>query len=298
MILETKKLTKRYGSHTVLDDVELHVEAGSIYGLVGPNGAGKTTLLSIIAGLRRPTSGVLTLAIEKQAVAVCPDVPEFEPWLTALEVIQLSANLVGKSKSKVQLEKLLENAGLKDSINRKVGSFSRGMTQRLALTTTIVGEPKFVILDEPCSALDPSGRVEVLDMIARMGSHSTIIFSTHILADVQRVCDQVGVLDKGRLLYQGSLAAFLQENTEPIWNVTLRSGSEKVKAALARSKWVTNVQQLTKTKLQITGRSIDEIEQQLIHVLAAAKAPVISVEPVDSDLEHAFLHLTGSEDKR
>lgn len=298
MILETHSLTKRYGTHTVLDNVELRVDAGTIYGLVGPNGAGKTTLLSIIAGLRRPASGTISLDVKKHDVAVCPDVPEFEPWLTAMEVMELSANLVGKSRTKAQLETLLENAGLKDSINRKVGGFSRGMTQRLALATTIIGDPKLVILDEPCSALDPSGRVEVLDLIARMGSNSTVIFSTHILADVQKVCDQVGVLDKGKLLYQGSLAAFLQENTEPIWNVTLRSGFDKVEAALAKSKWVTDVKQLTKTKLQITGSSIDEIEQQLVQVLAAASARVVSVEPVDSDLEHAFLHLTGGEDER
>ena len=298
MILETHKLTKRYGNRTVLDNVELEVETGSIYGLVGPNGAGKTTLLSIIAELRRPTSGTASLDVTKHDVAVCPDVPEFEPWLTALEVMELSANLFGKPRTKTQLEKLLENAGLKDSMNRKVGGFSRGMTQRLALATTIVGNPKFVILDEPCSALDPSGRVEVLDMIARMGNHSTVIFSTHILADVQRVCDAVGVLDKGKLLYQGDLGAFLQENTEPVWTVTLRSGVNEVKAALAKSTWVTGVKQLTKNKLQVTSASIDKMEQQLVGVLANAKARVVSIEPVASDLEHAFLNLTGGEDKR
>lgn len=298
MILETHKLTKKYGNHTVLDNVELRVEAGSVYGLVGPNGAGKTTLLSIIAGLRRSTSGDVTLDVKKQDIAVCPDVPEFEPWLTALEVMELAANLVGKSKTKAHLLKLLENAGLKDSVSRKVGGFSRGMTQRLALATTIVGDPKFVILDEPCSALDPSGRVEVLDMITRMSNQSTVIFSTHILADVQRVCDAVGVLDKGKLLYQGSLVDFLQENTEPIWNVTLRDGLNKVSAALAKCKWVTDVKRLTKTKLQVTGSSIDEIEQQLVYVLASSRAHVVSLEPVDSNLEHAFLHLTGGEAKR
>ncbi len=297
MILETQKLTKRYGDRTVLNDVDLKIETDSIYGLVGPNGAGKTTLLSIIAGLRRPTSGQVLLQVSKQDVAVCPDVPEFEPWLTALEVTQLAANLVGKASTKQWLQQLLDDAGLKDSMNRKVGSFSRGMTQRLALATTVVGDPKFVILDEPCSALDPSGRVEVLDMISRMGNHSTIIFSTHILADVQRVCDQVGVLDGGRMLYQGSLETFLEENTKPIWNITLRGNTEKVKAALARSHWVIGVQALTRDKLQVAGSSIEEIERELVHVLAGANARVVSIEPLDSDLEHAFLTLTGDKHK-
>jgi ABC-2 type transport system ATP-binding protein len=298
MILKTHELTKRYGGHTVLDNVELQMEAGSIYGLVGPNGAGKTTLLSIISNLRRPTSGSVTITVNKQEIAVCPDIPEFEPWLTALEVMQLASNLVGRSTTNAQLRKLLESAGLKDSMNRKVGGYSRGMTQRLALATTVVGNPKLVMLDEPCSALDPSGRVEVLDMIARMGSHATVIFSTHILADVQRVCDTIGVLHKGKLLYQGELTTFLQENTEPVCNITLRTDLDKISVALAKSNWVTGVKQLTKNKLQVTSTSADEMERQLIHTLAAVNAQVVSIEPVDSDLEHAFLHLTGGKDKR
>jgi ABC-2 type transport system ATP-binding protein len=237
------------------------------------------------------------LDIDKLDIAVCPDVPEFEPWLTAFEIMQLAANLTGRAGSDDKLHGLLDNAGLGESSNRKVGGFSRGMTQRLALATTFVGNPKIVILDEPCSALDPSGRVEVLDTIARMGKNSTIIFSTHILADVQRVCDQVGVLDKGAMLYQGSLDAFLQKNTQPIWNVTLRGGTEKVRAALSKSEWVTHTKELSKTKLQVVGTSIDAVERQLIHVLAAANAQVISVEPVDNDLEHAFLRLTNADHK-
>ena len=292
MILETRELTKRYGEHVVLQDVNLKIAADSIYGLVGPNGAGKTTLLSIIAGLRRPTSGEVKLKVKKHNIAICPDVPEFEPWLTALEVMQLAANLVGKASTTERLEKLLEDAGLTASIDRRVGDFSRGMTQRLALATTIVGDPAFIILDEPCSALDPNGRVEVLDTISRISAHSTILFSTHILADVQRVCNQVGVLNNGKMLYQGDLGTFLHENTQPVWNITLQSGVNNVKEALTKAAWVTNVQELTKNKLQITGTSIDEIEQQLVQVLAGVNARVVSIEPLDSDLEHAFLNLT------
>lgn len=292
MILETQKLTKRYGSRTVLNAIDLSIAASSIYGLVGPNGAGKTTLLSIIAGLRRPTSGKVLLTIDKHQVAVCPDVPEFEPWLTAREVLELSANLVDKPMTRQRVNELITEAGLGDSATRKVGSFSRGMTQRLALAATIIGNPAFVILDEPCSALDPAGRVEVLDMISRMAKHATIIFSTHILADVQRTCKQIGVLDKGNMLYQGSLDSFLEENTKPIWNVTLRSGMENVKSILAKHAWVVDLKNVTKEKLQVTGRSIEEIETQLIQVLASANAQVVAIEPVEGDLEHAFLSLT------
>ena len=297
MILETENLKKCYGDRAALQDINLKIEADAIYGLVGPNGAGKTTLLSIIAGLRRPTSGAVKLKIKKQDIAVCPDVPEFEPWLTAFEVMQLAANLVGKSTTTQHLQELLESAGLGESMHRKVGGFSRGMTQRLALAATVIGNPKFVILDEPCSALDPSGRVEVLDMISHMANHATIVFSTHILADVQRVCNRVGVLDHGELLYQGSLDTFLQENTVPVWNITVRDVVENVKEALAKTAWVTSVQELAGNTLQIAGTSIDEIERQLVPVLASVNARVISILPLDSDLEHAFLNLTKPDRK-
>lgn len=293
-MLETNNLTKRYGSQTALDAVNIHIEQGDVYGLVGPNGAGKTTILSIISGLRRATSGSVELHAQKQDIAICPDVPEFEPWLTALEVMQLAANLVGKAKTKQQLEKLLDDAGLHDATNRRVGGFSRGMTQRLALAATLVGDPKFVVLDEPCSALDPSGRVEVLDLISHMSAQATIIFSTHILADVQRICNKVGVLGRGKLLYQGDLSAFLDENTKPIWNITLKGGMKKAQAALAKHSWIAEVREIASDKLQITGTSVGEVETQLVKALAAADARVVSIEPLDSDLEHAFLTLTGA----
>src|SRR5665647_3297833 len=132
MIIETKQLTKLYGGRAVLDDINLAVRKGSVYGLVGPNGAGKTTLLSIIAGLRQKTAGELNVAVPKQQIAVCPDSPGFEPWLSAFEVMQLAAGLVGVARTVVELKGLLVEAGLGDVIDRKVGGFSRGMTQRLA----------------------------------------------------------------------------------------------------------------------------------------------------------------------
>ncbi len=295
MILETHDLTKRYGSHFALHNVNLQISDRSIYGLVGPNGAGKTTLLSIIAGLRKQTSGNISQTIQRKEIAVCPDVPEFERWLTAYEVLELSANLMGVAKTKIEIENYLADAGLAESKDRKVGEFSRGMTQRLALASTIIGNPKLVILDEPCSALDPSGRAEVLDTISRMKDHTTVIFSTHILADVQRVCNYIGVLNKGELLHQGDLNSFLNENTNPIWNITLNDSIEQFMEKLNQAHWVIKAEALSQNKVQITGTSSDEVEINLIHLLSNLNLHIISIEPIDSDLEHAFLNLTQKE---
>ena len=294
MIIETKHLTKLYGNHTVLDDINLAVRQGSVYGLVGPNGAGKTTLLSIIAGLRQQSNGEVRVAVPKQHIAVCPDSPAFEPWLTALEVMQLAAGLVGVTRTTAELTDLLTEAGLGDAVDNKVGGFSRGMTQRLALATTIVADPELIILDEPSSALDPRGRVEVLDMVARMGSRSTVIFSSHILTDVQRVCDTIGVLKEGKLIYQGELRTFLDQNVNAVWEIHTRNVPTNFKRLLEKHDWVTEVKELAANTFHIEANSASEAEKQLAKAIGATDAQLISIEPVDSDLEHAFLKLTQS----
>ena len=297
MIIETKQLTKLYGGHAVLEDINLAVRKGCIYGLVGPNGAGKTTLLSIIAGLRQRSAGELIVSVPRQRIAVCPDSPGFEQWLTAMEVVQLAAELVGVVRTTAEMEELLGEAGLGDVSHRRVGGFSRGMTQRLALAATIVGNPELIILDEPSSALDPRGRVEVLDMVARMGSQSTVIFSSHILADVQRVCDTIGILKAGKLIYQGDLKTFLDKNVNPVWELRTRNSPKNLKSLLEKHNWVAAVNELSPTTFQIEAKSTSEAEKQMAKAIGATDAQVISIEPVDSDLEHAFLKLTQSEER-
>lgn len=235
-ILATHDLTKRYGNAAAhpaaLDGVSLAVPEGGVFGLVGPNGAGKTTLLSIVAGLRSPTSGTVDLQVRPDELAVCPDVPEFEPWLTASEVLLLSASLAGNDAGGTEIAALLDQAGLTAAADRRVGGFSRGMTQRLALAATVVTNPRLIVLDEPCAALDPAGRVEVLDLITHLATRCTVIFSSHILGDVERVADSVGVLRLGRLLYQGPLETLLAEHVTPAWLVHIREPAGPVVAAL------------------------------------------------------------------
>lgn len=296
MLLETKNLTKIYDDHIVLDAINLQLEEKSVYGLVGPNGAGKTTLLSILAGVRRKTAGDIVMAIGQADVAVCADSPEFEPWLRVHEVIELAAELIGAKPNKDKFLDLLRTAGLGDAINRRVGGCSRGMLQRLALASTLVGNPKLIILDEPSSALDPKGRVEVLDMITHMSKNTTVLFSSHILADVQRVCDTVGILKEGHMLYQGSIETFLTQNLSPEWEITIRNPDKTFSKSLQQHAWITKVTAESATSYKITVRSTEEAETKLVQALADTNVRLISMTPVDNDLEHAFLSLTDSKD--
>jgi ABC-2 type transport system ATP-binding protein len=296
MIAETSALVKRYGPRAALDGVDLRVPAGSVYGLVGPNGAGKTTLLGILSGLRRPTSGTVRLEARPGRVATLPDTPQFDPWLTGREVVALAAHLAGPpsaaSTAAGRVDSVLAQTGLADAAGRRVGGYSRGMLQRLGLAATVVGEPELLLLDEPASALDPAGRREVLDLIARLRGRATVVFASHILADVQEVCDQIGILRGGRLLFQGTLEELLVGRATPAYRVCLRSGADQAEMVLARQPWVTSLRRAG-GDLLLGVRTVDEAETHLAGVLAEAGAKVVSLGPQEAQLEDVFLELTS-----
>lgn len=290
-MIRTTALTKRYGAGVAVDGVDLQVDEGSIYGLVGPNGAGKTTLLGLVSGLRRPTSGSLHVEARLEEIAVLPDTPKFDPWLTGREVVVLAQSL---SKSKAdRVDEVIHDAGIEHAAGRAVGGYSRGMLQRLGVACTVVGSPRLLLLDEPASALDPLGRREVLDLVARLRGVATVLFSSHILSDVQQVCDTVGVMDKGKMLFQGPLEGLLVGSALPRYVVRCRPPIEPVVAALAAEDWVQLVEQTSPDEASVTVRSLTDAESRLAGALAAAGARVISLGPEAVSLERAFLELTG-----
>ena len=293
MTVHTAGLVKRYGNHVALNGVDLCVPDGSVYGLVGPNGAGKTTLLGVLAGLRRSQAGSVDLGVPRSAMALLPDTPQFEPWLTGREIVALARNLVAPQVPEARIDEVLADAGLADAAGRRVGGYSRGMLQRLGIAATVVGEPRVLLLDEPASALDPAGRREVLDLIGRLRGHATVVLSSHILTDVHEVCDTVGVLRAGRLLYQGPMADLLVGRAVPAYLVRVREPAEPVVAHLRAQPWVAAVEQRPAGKLRIEIRSLPEAEGCLPRVLADSGARVVSLEPSTADLEDVFLELTS-----
>ena len=288
-MIETSGLSKDYSGTLALDDVDLHVAPGSIYGLVGPNGAGKTTLLGILAGLRQSTAGSIKIATGN--VGVLPDTPLFDQWLTAREVVDLSLQMSTGRNDTDRVNDLLEQTGIQEAADRAVGGFSRGMLQRLGLAATLVADPELVLLDEPCSALDPFGRREVLDLIARLRGDATVVFSSHILADVQEVCDTVGILRQGRLVFEGPLDHLLVGRAQPRYTVRIRPPLEAVVADLARVPWVEEVSVVDPEQIRVAGASLEVMEENLVHALAAARAHVVSLAPEAPSLEDVFLEL-------
>lgn len=287
--LETAALTRHYGPVTALAAVDLSVPVGSVFGLIGPNGSGKTTLLEIVAGIRRPSAGRVATAGQ---VAYCPDVAEFEGWLSAAEVLQSAAGLLGRPKSSSAIAEVLSRVGLASAAGRRVGGFSRGMTARLNLAAALVGDPEVLLLDEPAAALDPAGRVEILELVASLAGKATVVVSSHDLADVERICDDIGMLAAGRLAYQGPLADLLAAHAGRTWRVVVRTPAERVLAALAGAPWVEVVSESSPGEFEVQVGDPDQAELELPRALAGSGARIVSICPRSPSLEEVFLALT------
>jgi ABC-2 type transport system ATP-binding protein len=214
--------------------------------------------------------------------------------LTGREVLLLAAGLAGVVGPAERADRVLAEAGLAAAAARRVGGYSRGMLQRLGLAATLVGEPELLLLDEPASALDPAGRREVLDLIAHLRGRTTVILSSHILSDVQEVCDTVGILRAGRLLFQGPLDSLLVGHAVPAYRLHLASAVRPVAAALSTLDWVTGVrEEAAAGRLRITVSSVAAAQAGLPGVLAGCGARLVSMAPEEPDLEHVFLELTS-----
>ncbi len=289
-VVATSDLRKVYKDTVALDDVDLEVPRGAIYGLVGANGAGKTTLLSILAGLRRPTSGSVELSVSRRALGVLVDTPQFDPWLTAREVVDLARHLSAPDLPAERTTHALAQVGLSSPADRRVGGFSRGMLQRVGLAACLVSDPEVLILDEPSSALDPAGRREVLDLIGGLGRDKTVVLSTHILAEVQQVCDTVGVIDHGRLRFQGPLGELLAR-TRAAYTLHVPAPATLVIDKLRSVVWAVEVIETAPGRVRVTVSDAEKAQTDIPAILAECGVPLLAFNPA-TDLETAFLELT------
>ena len=212
VLVEARDVTMRFGTFTALSGVGYAFGGTGVCGLIGVNGAGKTTLIHTLIGLHSPTSGSVRGTGTHETIAYCPDTPSFEPYLTSREILVQSALLGTGQRARPdadEVERCLTRVGLAEHVDRRVGGFSRGMRQRLGMAAALVRRPKLLILDEPTSALDPVGRDDVLALVSELGRDIRVVFSSHILEDVESVADDLVVLNRGRLVYSGPKEGFV-----------------------------------------------------------------------------------------
>ena len=302
--LELRGLTKRFGDAIALDGVDLVVRPGVVFGFLGRNGAGKTTALRILSGLARPTAGtahVLGHDVERATDAVrarigfLPDVPGFYPWLTAREYLEFAGRLFGLDKATLDARAtaLLEMAGLA-SVTTRVGGFSRGMKQRLGIAQALINAPSLLMLDEPTSALDPIGRREVLEMVASLRGRTTVFFSTHILADVERVCDAVAILERGRVVASAGVAELTARATANrlIVEVEDSVAAAAVAGALAGRAWLKSIETDGRA-LHLAVSDLPSAQREIPAEIAAAGMALRRFEIGETSLEDVFVELVG-----
>lgn len=214
-ILKLSHVSKAFGTKKVLKDLSLAVPEHSVFGFIGENGAGKTTTMKMILGLLRPDSGAIEVCGEKvtfgenktnRYIGYLPDVPEFYGFMTPAEYLAMCGSIAGLEKGEIRRrsEELLDLVGLLHE-KKRIHGFSRGMKQRLGIAQALLGNPRLLICDEPTSALDPVGRREILNILTSVREHTTVVFSTHILSDVERICDCAAFLHGGRIALEGSI---------------------------------------------------------------------------------------------
>lgn len=212
-MLTVHQLTKQYGNQTVIDNISFSLPSGKCIALIGPNGAGKTTTIKMLTGLMRQTSGTIQFENEQNGtdfrsiIGYLPQHPVFHHWMTGKEFLIYCAKLsyINKKKAKNHAEYLLEKVGIADAQNKRISTYSGGMKQRLGIAQAIIHQPKVLFLDEPVSALDPIGRRDVLNLMEKLKSDMTILFSTHILNDADEVSDELLLLHEGKIVESGSM---------------------------------------------------------------------------------------------
>jgi len=297
--VQTVELSKRFGKTVALAGLTMTVPRGEVFGFLGPNGAGKTTAVKLLLGLLRKTSGDGRLLGKpigdlqtRRHIGYLPELFRYQSWLSAAEVLALHCELapLPRSSWKDEIKTALETVGLSDRANDRVGTFSKGMQQRLGLGAALLGEPELVFLDEPTSALDPVGRHDVREIIRGLASRGTAVFlNSHLLSEVEQVCDRVAVVDHGRVIASGTMNELLSGTVVRV-RVTDLTPADKNKLA--------DFGRVDVEGDQLTFANLDqERVPELVAAIVDLGGRVYEVAPRHQTLEDRFLQLLADEDR-
>lgn len=311
-MIEVSHLTKKYGNHLAVEDLSFTVEDGQIYGLLGPNGAGKSTIMNILTGYLSATSGQVTVAghplpeeadAAKACVGYLPEQPPLYPEMTVGEYLEFVAELkkVPRAQRKEQVLRAARRTGLEKVLPRLIRSLSKGYKQRVGIAQALLGSPKLIILDEPTVGLDPAQVIEMRKLIRELGKAHTVILSSHILSEVQAVCQQVLILSKGKLVAVGTPEQLSQElSSGSALRATAQGTRETVLAAVRAVPGIRKVEVVQEEEgcVTFTAESADSTDRRaaVSKALAEAGCTVLELAAESKSLEDVFLTLTEAPD--
>lgn len=308
-MIEIRHLTKKYGSHVAVNDLNLTVEKGKIYGFLGPNGAGKSTTMNMITGYLAPTEGEVIInghdilkepEEAKKCIGYLPELPPVYPDMTVGEYLSFVAELKGikKTERKENITDVMKLVKITDREKQLIKNLSKGYKQRVGLAQALLGMPEVIILDEPTVGLDPKQIIEIRDLIRGLGKNHTIILSSHILTEISAVCDHIFVISKGKLVASDTTEGLERKfSSGNQMEVTVKGSEEKAKEIAKKIKGVESVRVLERKEagtctLQIKTRKKD-VREDLFYALAEAKMPIYGLNSGVKSLEEIFLTLTG-----
>ena len=300
-ILRLDRVSKNFGGRAVLQDLEFSIPQRSVFGLIGKNGAGKTTTMKLILGFLKPDSGEISVSGKRvkygntktnQYIGYLPDVPEFYGYMRPIEYLLFCGGITGHSKAQIQerAKELLSLVGLENE-SKKIGGFSRGMKQRLGIAQALLGKPELLICDEPTSALDPVGRKEILDILSAAGANTSILFSTHILSDVERICDHIAILNGGKIALQGPLEEVRGRFERNSISIRLEHGSSQELVGILKALPFVKSLETREDTILLRVSDIRKSGAELLGLLSQRQLPVLRYEVLEPTLEDVFLEV-------
>lgn len=299
--LKIENLHKSFGKNAIINGLSMSIPENTIFGFLGKNGAGKTTTMKMILGFLKKDEGSIKVFGEEVSfgqsktnrfIGYLPDVPEFYGYMTAKEYLNLCGAITGLSKNEIEnkSEELLELVGLRD-VNKRISGYSRGMKQRLGIAQALLNSPKLLICDEPTSALDPLGRKEILDIILKIKDSTTVIFSTHILSDVEAICDHVVVLDKGKNVLEGSIDELKNIKRKNTIKIRFKSDKE-LKAFKSLDKFSNMLTNEKGDTLYLTDEDNQLKDLDILYELYKLNIFPIEIKIEEPTLENIFMEVT------
>ena len=297
-----ENLSKSFGSNNIIDDISFSVPEGSIFGFLGENGAGKTTTMKMILGLLKKDDGIIKVCGEEvyygetktnRFIGYLPDVPAFYRYMRPTEYLKLCGEITGMDSKilKNRIEEILNLVGLENN-NKKIGGFSRGMKQRLGIAQALLNEPKLLICDEPTSALDPVGRKEILDILLKIKGKSTVIFSTHILSDVEKICDSIAILHKGNIALSGEVEKLKQGKRKDVLSIEFIEETDLNKFMMFEK--ILNYKEHINVEgknVFISSNNIDKVQRYVLYELGKENILPAKIEILEPTLENLFMEV-------
>jgi len=301
-MIKVANLVKNYRNVEALKAISFEVDKGSVFGFIGRNGAGKTTTMNILTGLIRFNSGKIFIKGKDflkhkrelvKSIGYLPETPAFYNYMNAYQYLNFMRDIIGfdAEKSGKYIKRLIEMVKLTKQAKRRIGGYSRGMKQRLALAVAFMNNPEILFLDEPASALDPEGRLEMLELIESLkNDRITIFISTHILNDAERVCDKICIIDEGKIILTEDLSQLYKTYIQPIFDIEFEEEPGKEVNRLKKLSWIESIKRKGR-RVSLYIKDIDHAKKEVLKEISKLKVNISSYQIRKSTLEDIYIRI-------